>query len=65
MTVLMREELNDADLAWAAADPSVAGVMGQLLRARQSEAANLAPVAVLSRESRVVDPAVLRARGAL
>ncbi len=43
MTVLVREELNAADLAWAAADPGVAHVMAQALRARAAIAGE-APV---------------------
>ena len=64
MTVLMREELNDADLAWAAADHAVASVMGQLLRARQElDIRNAARPRPTPRP--VADPALLRARGAL
>ena len=64
MTVLIREELNDADLAWAAADPAVASVMGQLLRARQElEVQNSALPRATPRPA--ADPALLRARGAL
>ena len=64
MTVLMREDLNETDLAWAAADHSVAGVLGQLLRARQDVGTD--PGAEPARRERtVIDPAVLRARGAL
>ncbi|GAB2503718.1 hypothetical protein [Arenimonas alkanexedens] len=64
MTVLMRDELNEADLAWAAAEPSVASVMGQLLRAR--DALNVGtPAAVAPMRDETVDPTVLRARGAL
>ncbi|MFY2762848.1 hypothetical protein [Arenimonas sp. MALMAid1274] len=64
MTVLMREELNDADLAWAAADPSVAAVMGQVVRARLALGAMTgADMSPGRREP--IDPEVLRARGAL
>lgn len=66
MTVLIREELNDADLAWAAADPAVASAVGQLVQARQAvagrEGLGRSPVA---RETGPVPPAELRARGAL
>lgn len=65
MTVLIREELNEADLAWAAADPAVSAVMGQVLRARQTLAAECESVSHLSTELGTVDPSVLRARGAL
>lgn len=66
MTVLIREELNDADLAWAAADPAVAGVVGQLVQVRRS----LGPGDGVARVPAWVDagpvpPAELRARGAL
>ena len=65
MTVLIREELNDADLAWAAGDPGVAAVMGQLLLERLSigPVSRAAAVSVGRREP--VEPEVLRARGAL
>lgn len=43
MTVLTRDDLNDADLAWAAADAAIASVMGEVLRARAAVAAE-APV---------------------
>jgi hypothetical protein len=42
MTVLVREDLNESDLLWAAADLAVAGAQGQALRARVA-AARLAP----------------------
>ena len=32
MTVLIREELNESDLAWAAADLAAANVMAEALR---------------------------------
>lgn len=66
MTVLIREELNDADLAWAAADPAVASVVGQLVQARRKVAGVEGldrPMGV--REPGPVPPAELRARGAL
>lgn len=48
MTVLVREDLNESDLLWAAADLAVAGTQVQTLRARVA-AARLAPgVAVAS-----------------
>lgn len=66
MTVLIREELNDADLAWAAADPAVASAVGQLVQARQSlGASGLAARTRQSAESRPVPPSFLRERGAL
>ncbi|KFN46465.1 hypothetical protein [Arenimonas metalli] len=66
MTVLIREELNDADLAWAAADPAVAGVVGQLVQARRSLGAGDGPGrAPAWVEAGPVPPAELRARGAL
>ncbi len=62
MTVLIREELNDADLAWAAADPAV----GQLVRARQALAASGAPTCPRpSLERLPMLPSFLRERGAL
>jgi hypothetical protein len=42
MTVLVREDLNESDLLWAAADLAVAGAQGQALRIRVA-AARLAP----------------------
>ena len=65
MTVLMREKSNDADLAWAAADPSVAGVMGQLLRARQIAGTDLPQDAHHAHDPMLVEPELLRAWGAL
>lgn len=66
MTVLIREELNDADLAWAAADPAVASAVGQLVQARQAlGAACLAARTRQSAESGPVLPSFLRERGAL
>lgn len=38
MTVLIREDLNESDLLWAAADLAVAGAQGQALRARVAAA---------------------------
>jgi hypothetical protein len=65
MTVLMREDMNDADLAWAAADASIACAMEQLLRARETLADEHKPARRPQRDGGGVDPAVLRARGAL
>ncbi|MBW8366371.1 MAG: hypothetical protein K0M70_00720 [Arenimonas sp.] len=65
MTVLMREDLNDADIAWAAADASVGRVVNQLLHARQVLGMDHAQAASTSRQCEVIDPAELRARGAL
>ncbi len=65
MTVLMREELNDADLAWAAGDPSVARVVAQLLSARCALAADRPMAEAAPRDGHIVEPALLRARGAL
>lgn len=65
MTVLLREELNDADLAWAAAEPSVANVMGQLLSARMALGIDYPTPAMTWRDGRAVEPDTLRARGAL
>lgn len=66
MTVLIREELNDADLAWAAADPAVASAVGQLVQARQQVAGVEGPGRLAAvREPGPVPPAELRARGAL
>ena len=39
MTVLVREDLNDADLAWAAADAVAANVVAGVLRVQASQAA--------------------------
>ncbi len=60
MTVLIREEMNDADLAWAAADASMATGMEQLQRAREALNGHRP-----SGDGRVVEPAEFRARGAL
>ena len=38
MTVLIREDLNESALLWAAADLAVAGAQGQALRARVAAA---------------------------
>ena len=65
MTVLMREEMNDADLAWAAADVAMAVVMGQLLRARQTLATGLPLDGCRARDGVVIEPALLREWGAL
>lgn len=65
MTVLMREELNDADLAWAAADASLPGAIGQFLLAQQGLATGNLDTDRAPRDGEVVDPAVLRAWGAL
>ena len=69
MTVLMRDDLNDADLAWAAADASIASAMEQLLRARQTLAeeqrAEQRAARRSTRDIGGMDPAALRARGAL
>lgn len=43
MTVLVRDELNDADLAWAVADQATAHVMAEALRIQ----AMLAPAAAV------------------
>lgn len=43
MTVLVREELNDADLAWAAADLVTANVMAEALRVQAMLAAAPSP----------------------
>lgn len=60
MTVLVREEMNAADLAWAAADASMATGLEQLQRAREDLNGHRP-----SGDGRVVEPAELRARGAL
>ena len=66
MTILMRDELNDADLAWAAADASISSAMEQLLRARDAMAQEAGPTAGRpARDRSPVEPAVLRAHGAL
>lgn len=59
MTVLMRDELNDADLAWANADPVLPPLAVPMIEAGRW------PVEPSPRERRVVEPAVLRALGAL
>ena len=57
MTVLVREDLNESDLIWAAADLAVAGAQVQTLRARVA-AARLAPgVAVASETPPAADAA--------
>jgi len=65
MTVLMREEMNDADIAWAAADACVGRVADELLRARQGMGLYREGATRLQKEHVVTDPAALRARGAL
>jgi hypothetical protein len=60
MTVLIREEMNDADLAWAAADAALAAGTEQLRREREALNGHRP-----SGDGRVVEPAELRARGAL
>jgi len=66
MTVLIREELNDADLAWAAADPAMASAVGQLLQARQSAGLpSPARPRIAAPDAVRPGPAELRARGAL
>lgn len=65
MTFLMRQDMNDADLAWAAADASIACAMEQLLRARETLADEQRTACRPPRDADGVDPAVLRARGAL
>lgn len=65
MTVLMREEMNDADIAWAAADASVGNVMQQLLTARQALGLERESASSPLNERHLVEPAVMRARGAL
>lgn len=60
MTVLIREEMNAADLAWAAADASMATGMEQLQNAREALNGHRP-----SGDGRVVEPAELRAQGAL
>jgi hypothetical protein len=59
MTVLMREELNDADLAWASVDTAWPPAQGPAMRV-EDWCTTPAP-----RERRVVEPEVLRALGAL
>ena len=65
MTVLMREEMNDADLAWAAADALFANGTDPLLRAHPSITAERAIPERLARDGLAVEPAVLCARGIL
>jgi hypothetical protein len=65
MTVLMREEMNDADIAWAAADACVGRVADELLRARHAMGIEGDGVTSSPNKRSVIDPAVLRARGAL
>lgn len=66
MTVLIRDEANEADLAWAAADPAIAGAVGELLRARQAVAGTEGATRPRGRgESGPLLPSFLRERGAL
>ena len=66
MTVLIRDEVNEADLAWAAADPAMAGAVGELVRARQTLAAEEgAARARRHRDCGPLLPSFLRERGAL
>ncbi len=64
MTVLMREELNDADLAWAAGVPSVAIVVEQLIRARLALGMD-GTADISSGRREPIEPAIFRAGGAL
>jgi hypothetical protein len=59
MTVLMRDELNEADLAWANADPVLPPLAVPMIEAGRW------PAEPSPRERRVVEPAVLRALGAM
>jgi hypothetical protein len=65
MTVLMREDMNDADVAWAAADACVGRVADELLRARHTMGVEREVATSSPNKREVIDPAVLRARGAL
>jgi len=65
MTVLMREEMNDADIAWAAADACVGRVAEQLLRARHDVGVESRGMKAAPKQRDVIEPTVLRARGAL
>jgi hypothetical protein len=59
MTVLMRDELNETDLAWANADPVLPPPAVPMIESGRW------PIEPLPRERGVVEPAVLRALGAL
>lgn len=57
MTVLMRDELNEADLAWANADPVLPPLAVPMIEAGRW------PVEPWPRERRVVEPAAAASRG--
>lgn len=57
MTVLMRDELNESDLMWAAADLAVAGAAAYALRARVA-AARFAPGPVVPPPAVIDQPPV-------
>lgn len=65
MTILMREEMNDTDLAWAAADALFANGMVPLLRAHPSRVAERRVPDRSPRDGLAVEPAVPCAKGIL
>lgn len=65
MTTRTREDLNNPELAWATADALLASAMDWLPGARESLPADRPGDHRADRDGRVLDPALLRAWGAL